>query len=231
MKVEEQTEEERGRQTQRTPVAKGRLIIERSRSRDRSKSEAKSEAKSEPKSEPKSETQSVKRERFKDKKERTKTTPYETPKDKKERKRKSPPEKIDVKTEIDRINAQTVTKEDIDALQKTVRKHLEDNPEDAHEPRGKRGRPKIIQETGASSSASSSKAPASAPEPKKESWDATLWDGKTGKTYWKTRQNAYIVNQLRLRGYDNSSEWQQIKKLTKDGLLKMVNDLIDNDKW
>ena len=134
-----------------------------------------------------------------------------------------------MKTEIDRINSQTLTKEEIDALHgeavKQLKKHLDD-PESEHEPKGKRGRPKS-----APGASSSSAAASSAQSPKKESWDATLWDAKTGKTYWKTKHNDYIVNQLRLRGFDNSSEWQQIKKLTKDGLLKMVNDLIEKDKW
>ena len=106
------------------------------------------------------------------------------------------------------------------ALNKAVKKHLEENPEDALEPKGKRGRPKSA--TGAASSSQA---------PKKESWDATLWDAKTVKTYWNSRPNAYIVNQFRLRGFENRSEWNEIKKLTNVGLVKMVMDLVVNDKW
>ena len=46
-----------------------------------------------------------------------------------------------MKSEIERINAQTVTKEEINALSKTVKKHFEDNPEGTREPKGTRGRP------------------------------------------------------------------------------------------
>ena len=209
MEAEEQTEEERGRQTQRTPIAKGRLIIERSRSRDRPKSEAKSEAKTEPKSEPrsKSEPKSVKRELFKD----------ETPKDKKERKRKSPPTKIHVKTEIERINAQTVTKEDIDTLQKTVKKHLEDNPEDAREPKGKRGRPKSAPGASSSSAAASS--------------SQIQIDTTKTKSYWSAKSKQYIIYQMEVRGFDNAKHWPDIQKSTKAELLSMINDLIEQYKW
>ena len=143
-----------------------------------------------------------------------------------------------MKSEIERINAQTVTKADIDALQKTVKKHFEGSPEDTHEPKGKRGRPKSAKTTEGASSSSQApvkkepdSAASSSQSPKKEPWNATLWDAKTGKTYWDKKSNDYIVNQLRLRGFDNDSKWQQIKKLTKDGLLKIVMELIVNDKW
>ena len=42
----------------------------------------------------------------------------------------------------------------------------------------------------------------------------------------------YIVNQLRLRGFENpESEWNEIKQLSKPGLLKIVMKLIVDDKW
>jgi len=215
MKVEEQqTEEERGRD--KTQKAKAKAKVERSRSRDRPKSEAKSE---------KSEPKSVKRELFKD----------ETPKVKKERKRKqSPPDSADVKAEIERINAQTSpTKSETAALNRAVKKQLEKekDPESTHEPKGKRGRPKSVTEA-ASSSQTPNSAASSSQSPKKESWDATLSDSKTSKSYWNTKSMPYIVNQLRLRGFESpKSEWNEIKKLTKVGLVKMVMELVVNDKW
>ena len=98
------------------------------------------------------------------------------------------------------------------ALAKTVKKHLEDNPEDAQEPKGKRGRPKSVQSPTKGGASSSSQAP------KKESWDATLWDSKTSKSYWDGRTIPYVVNELRLKGYENRSEWNEMKKLNKSGL-------------
>ena len=90
---------------------------------------------------------------------------------------------------------------------------MEENPEDAHEPKGKRGRPKSA--TGAASSSQAPKkepdsAASSSQAPKKQSWDATLWDSKTSKSYWDGRTIPYVVNQLRLRGFENRSEWNEI---------------------
>ena len=57
------------------------------------------------------------------------------------------------------------------------------------------------------------------------------WDAKTGKSYWDTKPNAYIVNQFRLRGFENRSEWRAIQKLTKAGLVKMVMELVGEENW
>ena len=139
-----------------------------------------------------------------------------------------------MKSEIARINAQDITKDEVDAIQKAARKYLKDNPEGAHEPRGKRGRPKSA--TGAASSSQAPKkepdsAASSSQTPKKESWDATLWDSKTSKSYWNSKSMPYVVNQLRLRGFENRREWNEIKQLNKSGLLKFVMELIVDDKW
>ena len=64
-----------------------------------------------------------------------------------------------MKSEIERINTQTVTKAELKALEKAVKKaKAEEDPESTHEPKGKRGPPRKIQlpDTGA---ASSSQAP------------------------------------------------------------------------
>jgi len=45
---------------------------------------------------------------------------------------------------------------------------------------------------------------------KKESWDATLWDSKTSKSYWNSKSMPYVINQLRLRGFENRGEWNEI---------------------
>ena len=41
----------------------------------------------------------------------------------------------------------------------------------------------------------------------------------------------YVVNQLRLRGFENRREWNEIKQFNKSGLLKFVMELIVDDKW
>ena len=111
---------------------------------------------------------------------------------------------------------------------------MEEHPEDAHEPKGKRGRPKSA--TGAASSSQAPKkepdsAASSSQTPKKEPWDATLWDAPKTKTYWNTRTIPYIVNQFRLRGFDNGTEWNKIKKLTKADLVKQIMELVGDAKW
>ncbi len=56
-----------------------------------------------------------------------------------------------MKTEIERINAQTESTEEIQPLEKAIKK-LSEDPEATHEPKGKRGRLKSTQATGAASS-------------------------------------------------------------------------------
>ena len=112
---------------------------------------------------------------------------------------------------------------------------MDEHPEDAQGPKGKRGRPKSS--TGAASSSQSPKkepgsAASTSQSQNKQSWDATLSDSKTSKTYWDGKSKPYIVNQLRLRGFENPmSEWNEIKQLSKPGLLKFVMKLSVDDKW
>jgi len=129
-----------------------------------------------------------------------------------------------VKSEIERINAQTVTKEEMKALNKTVKKHLEDNPEDAQEPKGKRGRPKSVQTKGGASS--SSQAPASGAA----SSSQIQMDTTQSKSYWMQKHKSYILEQMEVRGFDNAKHWDDIKKATKPELMKMVKALIDKEK-
>ena len=56
-------------------------------------------------------------------------------------------------------------------------------------------------------------------------------DFKTTRSYWKGKTNPYIINQLKLRGFENVKEWDEIRNLQKAGLLKMVMGLLFDDKW
>ncbi len=64
-----------------------------------------------------------------------------------------------MKAEIERLNAQIVTKGEIDAMQGRAIQYLQEHPEDALEPKGKRGRPKSS--TGGASSSQASGAASS----------------------------------------------------------------------
>ena len=233
--VKGETLEERGRKKEKTPKH------ERSRSRD-AKSEAKSEAKTEVKSEPKAKSKAkVERSRSRDKgtpdpvkkelfPEEVKNE-EETPKTKKEQRKrkpsKSPPDSVSVKEEIAKIEQQTVTKKEMKALEATVKKvKSEANPEASHEPKGKRGRPKSNPGAAASSSA------AAAAEPSPERFNiGEQFDASVNKSHWNSKTKKYIIEQMRVRGFDNASNWKNIQSLNKKDLLIMIDKLVADDKW
>ena len=107
----------------------------------------------------------------------------------------------------------------------TLKRQKEEDPEGTHEPKGKRGPPKKIQPptTGA---ASSSQAPATGAASSAQ----IQMDTKRTTSHWQNKNKQYILDQLRVRGFDNSKDWADIQDSTKKELLKMVNDLIDQDK-
>ena len=95
----------------------------------------------------------------------------------------------------------------------------ESNPEESHEPKGRRGRPK------SNTGAASSSAAAATKEEEKEI------DSKTNKSHWNLKSKEYILDQLKLRGFDNNAKWDEIQKLKKPSLLKIVMEMIANDNW
>ena len=51
------------------------------------------------------------------------------------------------------------------------------------------------------------------------------------KSYWSAKNKQYILDQMEVRGFDNSKRWPDITKATKAELYNMVKDLIEKDKW
>ena len=132
---------------------------------------------------------------------------------------KSPPDAVSVKEEIAKIEKQTVTKKEMKELEAAVKKlKSESNPEESHEPKGRRGRPKS--NTGAASSAAAA-----------TKQEETEIDNKTKKSYWDVKSKYYILHQLKLRGFDNNAKWAEIQKLKKPSLLKLVMEMVTNDNW
>ncbi len=55
-------------------------------------------------------------------------------------------------------------------------------------------------------------------------------DTSTSKSHWSSKSKGYIVKQLELRGFENNRQWSEIKKKPKTALLKIIQDLIDDDQ-
>ena len=56
-------------------------------------------------------------------------------------------------------------------------------------------------------------------------------DDSTSKSHCSSKARGYIITQMKLRGFDNSKQWEEITKKNKKELVAMVADLIDKDKW
>jgi hypothetical protein len=41
----------------------------------------------------------------------------------------------------------------------------------------------------------------------------------------------FLINQLELRGFDNTKDWPKIKKMNKPQILEIIKKLIDEEKW
>jgi hypothetical protein len=113
------------------------------------------------------------------------------------------------------------------ALEAAVKKvKSEANPEASHEPKGKRGRPKS--KPGAASSSSA----AAAAEPSPERFNiGEQVDASVNLSHWNSKTKKYILEQMRVRGFDNASNWSSIQSLSKKDLLTMINKLVTDDKW
>jgi hypothetical protein len=117
-----------------------------------------------------------------------------------------------------------VTKKEIKELEAAAKKLQQESPESAVEPKGKRGRPRS-KTPGAAASSAAAAASSSAKEEEKEI------DSKTNKSHWDVKSKDYILRQLKLRGFDNNTNWGEIQKLKKPSLLKIVMEMITNDNW
>ena len=44
-------------------------------------------------------------------------------------------------------------------------------------------------------------------------------------------KKAYLINQLELRGFDNTKDWSKIKKMNQPQSLETIRKLIDEEQW
>ena len=114
-------------------------------------------------------------------------------------------------------------------MEAAVKKLQQESPESAVEPKGKRGRPRSKTPGAAASSAAAASSSAAAAASAKE--DEKEIDSKTNKSHWDVKSKDYILRQLKLRGFDNNAKWDEIQKLKKPSLLKIVMEMITNDNW
>ena len=95
-------------------------------------------------------------------------------------------------------------------------------------------------EPSSSSSPSSKKTRAASAAPKskaKESFELIKPPGKKEMTQLQSyfalskSKKEVLINQLELRGFDNTKDWPKIKKMKKPQILEIIKKLIDEEKW